>query len=103
MIFEEAAGISRFKAKKVEALKRLQRVDQNLVRLKDIVDEVSGRLSALKSQANKAQRYREMTQRLHELRLQLGWTEYVELEERTQSTAAQLSAAQNELAERQAS
>ncbi|MCA9192132.1 MAG: chromosome segregation protein SMC [Planctomycetales bacterium] len=76
VIFEEAAGISRFNAKKAEALRRLQRVDQNLVRLKDIVDEVHTRLSALKTQASKAQRYREMTNRLHELRLQLGWTEY---------------------------
>ena len=101
VIFEEAAGISRFKAKKIEAQKRLQRVDQNLVRLRDIVDEVGGRLNALKNQANKAQRYREMTQRLQELRLQLAWTEYVELEERTQATETQLTEAQSELDTRQ--
>ena len=101
VIFEEAAGISRFKAKKTEALKRLQRVDQNLIRLRDIVDEVGGRLNALKSQANKAQRYREMTQRLHELRLQLGWTEYIELEEQSRATEAQLTEAQAELESRQ--
>ncbi len=101
VIFEEAAGISRFKAKKTEALKRLQRVDQNLVRLRDIVDEVGGRLTALKNQANKAQRYREMTQRLQDLRLQLGWTEYSELEERTLTTELQLAEAQTELDARQ--
>ena len=43
-IFEEAAGISRFKVKKIEALRRLERVEQNLLRLRDIVDEVEGRL-----------------------------------------------------------
>ena len=102
VIFEEAAGISRFKSKKTEALRRLQRVDQNLVRLRDIVDEVGGRLNALKNQANKAQRYREMTQRLHELRLQLGWTEYVDLDEKCQATATQLVELQIELAARQA-
>jgi chromosome segregation protein len=101
VIFEEAAGISRFKSKKTEALRRLQRVEQNLVRLKDIVDEVRGRLNALKSQANKAQRYREMTQRLQELRLQLGWTEYVELEEKSQATEAELVEFQTELEARQ--
>ncbi len=101
VIFEEAAGISRFKSKKTEALRRLQRVDQNLVRLKDIVDEVGGRLNALKNQANKAQRYREMTQRLHDLRLQLGWTEYVELEEKTKATKTQLVELQSELDARQ--
>src|SRR5262245_34246098 len=39
-IFEEAAGISRFKAKKIETMRKLERVDQNLQRLKDIIDEV---------------------------------------------------------------
>src|SRR4029077_6113513 len=39
-IFEEAAGISRFKAKKIESLRRLERVEQNLLRLSDIVSEV---------------------------------------------------------------
>lgn len=81
-IFEEAAGISRFNAKKVEANRRLGRVDQNLTRLKDIVDEVHTRLNALKNQASKAQRYREMTSRLQELRLRLGWTEHCQLAEK---------------------
>ncbi|MDZ4851079.1 MAG: chromosome segregation protein SMC [Pirellulaceae bacterium] len=71
-IFEDAAGISRFKSKKVETERRIQRVDQNLVRLKDIVDEVYTRLSNLKNQAAKAQQYREMTARVSVLRLQLG-------------------------------
>lgn len=71
-IFEEAAGISRFKAKKVETERRLSRVDQNLVRLKDIVDEVHGRLTNLKSQATKAAQYREMTQRMTRLRCRAG-------------------------------
>ncbi|MCC6508859.1 MAG: chromosome segregation protein SMC [Pirellulaceae bacterium] len=94
IIFEEAAGISRFKVKKTEALRRLQRVDQNLLRLRDIVDEVKGRLESLKRQASKAQAFREMTTRLHHLRLQLGWTEYCHLTDRKENAAkllAQLS------------
>ncbi len=101
VIFEEAAGISRFKAKKTEALRRLQRVEQNLVRLHDIVDEVRGRLNGLKSQANKAQRYREMTQRLRELRLQLSWTEFSELEEKATEAASQLKQLESEHESRQ--
>ncbi len=85
VIFEEAAGISRFNAKKTEAIRRLERVDQNLCRLKDIVDEVAARLNTLKSQASKAQRFREMTTRLSELRLRLGWTEYSEYLEKSKS------------------
>lgn len=75
-IFEEAAGISRFKAKKVEAERRLTRVHQNLTRLGDIVDEVATRLKTLKSQAGKAERYRQATDRLKELRTVLAWTDW---------------------------
>src|SRR5262249_44131725 len=71
-IFEEAAGISRFKAKKVETLRRLERVDQNLERLKDIIDEVERQLRSVKLQASKAQRYQEYSARLKELRVALG-------------------------------
>ncbi|MBX3423935.1 MAG: chromosome segregation protein SMC [Pirellulaceae bacterium] len=99
LIFEEAAGISRFNAKKAEAERRLQRVDHNLVRLKDIVDEVSTHLNQVKSQASKAQQYRQMTTRLHEIRLRLGWTEYSQL----QSTQQQLVARQDQIVQQQQS
>ena len=49
VIFEEAAGISRFKAKKVESLRRLERVEQNLLRLSDIVTEVENRLRSVRA------------------------------------------------------
>ncbi len=91
-IFEEAAGISRFKAKKVEAERRLARVDQNLVRLGDIVDEVASRLQSLKSQASKAERYREASERLRDLRTQVAWTDWAEL-------TAELTRADNERGE----
>ena len=48
LIFEEAAGISRFKAKKIETMRRLERVEQNLLRLSDIVEEVDSRLRAVR-------------------------------------------------------
>jgi chromosome segregation protein len=60
-LFEEAAGISRFKAKKVETQRRLLRVDQNLLRLTDIVEEVETRLKSVRAQASKARRYQEYT------------------------------------------
>ena len=80
-IFEEAAGISRFKAKKIETLRKLERVDQNLQRLKDIIDEVEKQLRSVKLQAAKAQRYQEYSDRLKELRLGLGLDEYHQLSE----------------------
>src|SRR6478735_11812987 len=78
MIFEEAAGISRFKAKKVESLRRLERVEQNVQRLKDIIEEVEKQLRSVKLQASKAQRYQEYSGRLKELRLALGLQEFGE-------------------------
>ena len=77
-ILEEAAGISRFKAKKQETLRKLERVDQNLNRAKDIVDEVEKQLKTVKAQASKAERYREHSDRLKELRVALGIREFDE-------------------------
>lgn len=81
-IFEEAAGISRFKAKKVEAQRRLERVQQNLLRLSDIVEEVDNRLRSVRAQAAKAQRYREYGERLQQLRTQVGLTDWRRLSDR---------------------
>src|ERR671923_333491 len=83
-IFEEAAGISRFKAKKVETLRRLERVDQNLERLRDIIEEVEKQLRSVKLQAAKAQRYQEYSARLREVRVALGLQEFHQLADRLQ-------------------
>ncbi len=80
-IFEEAAGISRFKAKKVEAQRRLARVEGNLIRLADIVEEVGSRYRSVKSQASKAARYKEYADRLQQLRTFVGlkdWRSFTE-------------------------
>ena len=98
-IFEEAAGISRFKAKKVETLRRLERVDQNVARLRDILDEVEKQLRSVKLQAAKAQRYQEYSQRLKQLRVELGLNEFHQLSERLQEETAVLERMRAELAE----
>ncbi len=79
LIFEEAAGISRFKAKKIESLRRLERVEQNLLRLTDIVDEVEAQLRNVRKQAAKAQRYKECADRLQQLRTQVGVADWRKL------------------------
>lgn len=76
VVFEEAAGISRYKARKVEAQRRLERVDQNLLRLQDIVDELESRVNATRSQASKAAKYREFTNELRELWTGLAADDY---------------------------
>jgi chromosome segregation protein len=101
-IFEEAAGISRFKAKKTETLRKLERVDQNVQRLRDIIDEVEKQLRSVKLQASKAQRFQEYSTRLKELRLALGLEEYRELSERLQAESAVLERLKAGLEERAA-
>ncbi|MDO4551474.1 MAG: AAA family ATPase [Planctomycetia bacterium] len=90
LIFEEAAGISRFKAKKQEALRRLERVDQNLLRLSDIISEVEGRLRNIKSQADRAVRFREYNSRLQQLRFQVAAVDWRALAGEIESLELQL-------------
>jgi chromosome segregation protein len=89
-IFEEAAGISRFRARKTEALRKLERVDLDLQRLRDIAGEVERQLRSVKLQAAKAQRYQEYSGRLRELRVGLGLREYGELSRQLAAESAAL-------------
>src|SRR5207248_10316064 len=76
VIFEEAAGISKFKARKKEAQRKLEKVDQNLLRVHDIVEEVEKRLRSVKIQAGRARTFQEFNTRLSELRLTYSIQEY---------------------------
>jgi len=67
-IFDEAAGINKYKARRREALLKLDRVEQNLLRLSDILAEVDKRLRSIKYQAGKARNYQSYVERLRELR-----------------------------------
>lgn len=100
-IFEEAAGISKFKQKKKETQRKLEKVDQNLLRVTDIVEEVEKRLRSVKIQAGRARTFQEHSQRLRELRLTYALQEYHTLHqqlEEHQSKEAQQKARHEELA-----
>ena len=98
LIFEEAAGISLFKTKKQEAIRRLERVEQNLLRLSDIVDEVDSQLKSIRSQAGKARRYKECADQLRELRTEAGLVDWHHLSEKLKQFEDQF----NELSEERA-
>ncbi len=76
VIFEEAAGISKYKAHKKEALSKLERTEQNLLRLADILGEVMKQLRSIKLQATKARNYLQYTQRLKELQVNYSLAEF---------------------------
>ncbi len=86
LIFEEAAGISKYKAKRKEAERKLARTEQNLLRLGDILQEVERRLRSVKYQAGKARNYKQYTTRLKELRVSYALNQY---HEHTAALAAQ--------------
>jgi len=67
IVFEEAAGISRFKQRKTDALRKLEKVSQNLLRLQDIVNQVGSQLNSVRNQASKAAKYREISEELKQL------------------------------------
>ena len=56
-IFEEAAGISKFRYKKAESERRLASAEDNILRLKDILSELEGRVEPLRIQSEKAKKY----------------------------------------------
>ncbi len=72
LIFEEAAGITRYKAQKREALRKLEHTEQNLVRVEDLIGEVKRRIGTLQRQAGKARKYKEIMDCLKTLDTQLS-------------------------------
>jgi chromosome segregation protein len=80
-IFEEAAGISRYKARRIEAQRKLERTQTNLLRLQDVVDELEKRLRSVRLAAGKARSFQQYDERLRELRCSFSLSEYHELEQ----------------------
>jgi len=94
-IFEEAAGISRYRARCREAESKLTRTEQNLLRLGDVVDELERRERSLKQQAGRARSYIAARDRIQLLKSRFYVHQYVsfgkQLETQEQAvTAAEL-------------
>lgn len=68
-IFEEASGIVKFKTRKEEAEKKLQNTDQNLLRINDIIQELSEQMDPLAEQAAAAEKYINLKDELKEIEL----------------------------------
>jgi chromosome segregation protein len=68
-VFEEAAGITKYKSQRREALQKLALTDQNMARVADVIGEVSRQIGSLRRQAAKAMRYKRLNHRLRHLAL----------------------------------
>jgi chromosome segregation protein len=71
-VFEEAAGITKYKSQRREAMSKLALTEQNLARVTDIVGEVGRQIGSLRRQAAKAMRYKRLNHRLRHL--SLAWS-----------------------------
>src|ERR1043166_5172249 len=72
MVFEEAAGITKYKSQKKEALRKLEYTEQNLLRVADLIREVKRQIGSLQRQAGKARRYKQLALELQHLDTQLA-------------------------------
>jgi chromosome segregation protein len=78
-IFEEAAGITKYKAQKKEALRKLEYTEANLLRVQDIIKEVRRQIGSLQRQAAKARRYQALMKDLGIFDTHLSHKNYCEL------------------------
>lgn len=73
---EEAAGITRYKSRRREALQKIEKTKENLVRLNDIIGEVKQQMRSLKRQARKAERYKKYQKQIEDLEVMLAAYHY---------------------------
>ena len=71
VIFEEAAGVLKYKRRKEEALKKLDRTNENLTRVKDIIKELEDQIEPLKEQSKKAKEYLNIKEKLEKIEIAL--------------------------------
>lgn len=84
-LIEEAAGVTKFKSRKQQALKKIEGTRQNLSRLADILGEIKHQLSSLQRQAKKAAKFREYRDELRKIELIFSAHEYDEALARRQA------------------
>lgn len=102
-LFEEAAGVMKYKARRQEAISKLESTQQNQVRVNDILTEIKRQLNSLDRQAKKAERYQKLWAELKDLDLRLAVVEYSNLGIEWNASAEEFNTFENRIAELHAS
>ncbi len=79
MLFEEAAGIAKFRERKRAALMKMESTEQNLLRLQDIIGEIKRQINGLNRQVKRAERFKAYKGEMREIDLKIAAEEYGEL------------------------
>lgn len=90
LIIEEAAGVTKFKARKQVAMKKIEATRQNLLRIGDIVAEIRRQMNSLQRQARKAEQFREYREELKEIELLFAVRGYMGLAAEKQSVQTEV-------------
>ena len=93
-LIEEAAGITKFKARKRESQRKLVSTEQNLVRLADIVAELKRQIDSLQRQAQRAERYRNLKREIEDLDLWLSSRSWLDLRSSSENASREFSEAE---------
>jgi chromosome segregation protein len=92
-IIEEAAGVTKYKARRKQAERKLDATEQNLLRLSDVVGEVKQRLQSLERSAKRAEKFRELRAQLRELELLAACRQFLGLRDTESAQAHELDQA----------
>jgi chromosome segregation protein len=101
-LFEEAAGITKYKKRRHQALRRLDTTQADLTRLADLTDEIEKNVRSLRRQAKKAERHATLQARLRELELGLAAADYERLAGERRSLDTEADALDDQVTERTA-
>ncbi len=96
-LIEEAAGISKYKVKKEEAIRKLERTEQNMLRLNDIVQEVHKNIQYAERQAKRAEKFKEKFEYLKDLEIRKAFFDISALEQEKSKLSAKKAGQQTEL------
>lgn len=96
LIFEEAAGITKYKTRKKEALRKLQDTEQNVVRVTDILEEISEQLEPLAESAARTERYNELAAHLKRCKISLLMDRLLRAQARLTGAGQQAAALQEQ-------